>query len=129
MLLTDKTPARLAQVSLFFSIANFVFDGINGHSLLLFAVFTLSVYTTTRIFILFNQIQQTAAVDFGELKNYLLVAAVLFIGIATFAYSYLFGVFYLFITGVYFISPYDRDWLAGRSKIVVFENKVEYREV
>ncbi|WP_020407312.1 hypothetical protein [Hahella ganghwensis] len=129
MQLTDKTPARLVQVSLFFSLANFIFSGVNAQSLVLFAVFTVSVYTTTRIFILFNQIQQTAAVDLSELKSYMLIAAVLFIGIATFAYSYVFGVFYLFITGVYFISPYDRDWLAGRSKIVVFDNKVEYREV
>ncbi len=129
MQLSDKTPIRLVQVSLFFSVANFIFSGFNWQSLIFFAVFTLSVYTTTRLFILLNELQQTAAVDITELKMYLGVAAILFIGIATFSYSYVFGVFYLFVVGVYFISPYDRAWLAGRSKIVVFDNKVEYREV
>ena len=129
MQLSDKTPMRLVQVSLFFSLANFIYDGFHWHSIILFAIFTLSVYTTTRLFILLNELQQTATVDMTEFKMYLGIAAVLFIGIATFAYSYMFGVFYLFVVGVYFISPYDRAWLAGRTKIVVFDNKVEYREV
>jgi len=129
MQLSDKTPIRLVQVSLFFSLANFIFTGFNWHSVALFAIFTLSIYATTRLFILLNEIQQTATVDITKFKMYLGIAAILFIGIATFTYSYMFGVFYLFVVGVYFISPYDRAWLAGRTKIVILDNKIEYHEV
>ena len=129
MELTEKTPVRLTQVSLFFSIANFILNGVNSSSLLLFLVFTLAVYSTTRIFIALNQLQHSSHADMSDLMLHITIAGVLFVGIATFAYSYLFGVFYAFVTIVYLISPYDRAWLAGRSRIVIYDNKVEYREV
>ncbi|AZZ89983.1 hypothetical protein EUZ85_04370 [Hahella sp. KA22] len=129
MQLSDKTPTRLVQVSLFFSAAHFLFGGVTWSNILLFLVFTGTVYISTKLFIILQQLQMATVTDLSELKLYLLGAAVLFVGIATFAYSYMFGVFYLFITGVYFISPYDRAWLAGKSRMVVYDNKVEYREV
>lgn len=128
MSLSDKTPVRLVQISLFFSVANFIINGINSAEILLFLVFTLSVYVSTRLFILLETISSTRLSDVDEFKFYLGVAAVLFIGIATFAYSWLFGAYYAFVFGVYWISPYDREWIAGRSKLVVFDNKVEYQK-
>ncbi len=127
--LTEKTPTRLTQVSLFFSAANFIVSGINLSSVILFLVFTISVYSTTKIFIALNDIQHSTHADMSDLMLHMLIAAILFIGIATFAYSYLFGIFYAFVAVVYFISPYDRAWLAGRSRLIIYDNKVEYKEV
>ncbi len=126
--LSTKTPVRLVQVSLLFSIANFFINGFNVQSLLLFAVFTLTVYISTNIYLTFRSLKQTGKVDVSDLQSYLQIAGLLFIGVATFAYSYLFGLFYLFVYAIYLISPYDRDWLAGRSEIVFTGNKLEYRQ-
>ena len=128
MELTDKTPVRLTQVSLFFSVANFIINGLGGSSIGLFLIFTLSVFSTTKIFVTVNHLQHSTNTDMSSLMLQLFIAALLFIGIATFAYSCLFGIFYLFVAAVYLISPYDRAWLSGKSDLVVSSNKIEYRE-
>lgn len=126
--LSDKTPTRLVQVSLLFSLANFFIYGLNTHSIILFIVFTLTVFASTKLYLLFTALKHTSNnANITELQTYLQLASVLFIGIATFSYSYMFGVFYLFVFAIYLISPYDRDWIAGRSEIVFSENKLEYR--
>ena len=129
MELTDKTPVRLTQVSLFFSVANFIINGLGFSSIGLFLIFTLSVFSTTKIFVTVNQLQHSTNADMSGLMLQLFITALLFIGIATFAYSCLFGIFYLFVAAVYLISPYDRDWLSGKSELVLSSNKIEYREV
>lgn len=126
--LSDKTPIRLVQVSLLFSIANFFINGLNMYSLVLFVVFTLTVFVSTKLYLLFRALKQSTTTPIvGELQPYLQLGGVLLIGVATFTYSYMFGLFYLLVFAVYLISPYDRDWLAGRSEIVFIENKLEYR--
>ncbi|WP_250658070.1 hypothetical protein [Alkalimarinus coralli] len=125
--LSDKTPIRLVQVSLLFSIANFLISGLNTQTIILFVVFTLTVFVGTKLYLLFRALKQTSSADVSELQTYLQIMSILFIGIATFSYSYLFGAFYVFVFAIYYISPYDRDWLAGRSEIVFNENKLEYR--
>lgn len=129
MSISEKTPERLVLVSLFFSLVNFLFNGINGASILLFLVFTASVFISVKLFLLLHRIEATALVDTAEFKFYLGMAALFFITIATFSYSWLFGVFYGFVVAVYYISPYDRAWLSGKAEIVMSENKIEYREV
>ncbi len=125
--LSDKTPVRLVQVSLFFSIANFFISGVTTNSLVLFVLFTLTVYISCKIYITLRELKITVTADLTDLQTYLQIAGILFIGIATFAYSYLFGLFYLFVYAIYLISPYDRDWIAGRSEIIFRENRLEYR--
>lgn len=125
--LSDKTPVRLVQVSLIFSIANFFISGVNTNSLVLFVLFTLTVYISCKIYITLRELKITVTADLTDLQTYLQIAGILFIGIATFAYSYLFGLFYLFVYAIYLISPYDRDWIAGRSEIIFRENRLEYR--
>jgi len=128
MLLSDKTPTRLVQLSLFFSAVNFLIAGIHLSSLILFLVFTASVYITSRLFILVERLDMTLAPELPEIRSYLLLSAILFIGVASCAYSWVFGVFYASVFGLYIVSPYDRDWIAGKSSMVVHENKVEYRK-
>ena len=125
--LSDKTPTRLVQVSLLFSIVNIISYGLNSHNIVLFVLFTLTVYVSTKVYLLFRDLKQSATTDLSDLQTYLQISGILFISIATFAYSYLFGLFYLFVYAIYLISPYDRDWLAGRSEIVFTGNKLEYR--
>ncbi|UZE94599.1 hypothetical protein [Alkalimarinus alittae] len=126
--LSDKTPIRLVQVSLLFSLANFLINGLNTHNIVLFIVFTLTVFVSTKLYLLFTGLKQTTkSENLTELQTYLQLGSVLFIGVATLSYSYMFGIFYLFVFAIYLISPYDRDWLAGRSEIVFIENKLEYR--
>ncbi|MBK8971159.1 MAG: hypothetical protein IPM37_07210 [Hahellaceae bacterium] len=129
MQLSEKTPERLVLVSLFFSAAHFLFSGINGASIVLFLVFTATVFASVKLFLLLQKIEATALVDVSELKAYLSVLGVLFISIATFNYSWMFGLFYGLVIAVYFISPYDRAWLTGKAELVLHENKVEYRAV
>lgn len=127
--LSDKTPIRLVQVSLLFSVANFLVSGLNTHNIVLFIVFTLTVFVSTKLYLIFRALKESTTTPIvSELQSYLQVGSVLFIGVATFSYSYLFGLFYLFVFAIYLISPYDRDWLAGRSEIVFTENKLEYRK-
>ncbi|RMF13852.1 MAG: hypothetical protein D6758_12455 [Gammaproteobacteria bacterium] len=125
--LSEKTPIRLVQISMVFSVAQLIVGGLNLANLFLIAVFTLSVYVLSRLYTLLEVICTTALTDTTEFRQLLGVAAVLFIGIATFSWSWLFGGFFGFVVAVYLISPYDRDWLAGRMQLVVFDNKVEYR--
>lgn len=126
--LSDKTPIRLVQVSLLFSAANFIINGLNAYNIVLFIVFTLTVFVSTKLYLLFTDLKQsTKSEDLTELQSYLQLGSVIFIGVATLSYSYMFGIFYLFVFAIYLISPYDRDWLAGRSEIVFNENKLEYR--
>lgn len=129
MSVSEKTPERLVLVSLFFSLVQFMMNGVNGASILLFLVFTLSVYVSVKLFLLLHRIESTALVDTADFKFYLGIAALLFITIATFSYSWVFGVFYGFVLAVYFISPYDRAWLTGKAHLVMQDNKIEYREV
>lgn len=125
---SERTPMRLTQVSFIFSLINFFISGFNSATIILFLVFTLAVYSTTKIFVAINQLQHSTHADMSSLSLNLLIAGVLFIAIASFNYSHLFGVFYLVIAVIYLISPYDRAWLAGKSKIVMRDNKIEYRE-
>ena len=128
--LSNKTPARLVQVSLIFSIGNFIISGFSPESWVLFILFTLTVYISCKIYLIFCDLKENSKVDYIALNNlqtHLQVAALLFITIATFSYSYVFGAFYLFVYVIYLISPYDRDWLAGRSEIVFTGKKLEYR--
>jgi len=128
--LSNKTPARLVQVSLIFSIGNFIISGFSSETFVLFILFTLTVYISCKIYLTFCDLKENSKADYialSDLQTYLQIAALLFITIATFAYSYVFGAFYLFVYAIYLISPYDRDWLAGRSEIVFTGNKLEYR--
>ncbi|WP_369600303.1 hypothetical protein AAIA72_10655 [Hahella sp. SMD15-11] len=127
--LSEKTPVRLVQISLPFSVAQLLLGGLNWPNLWLIAVFTLSVYVLARLYTLLEVITLTSLTDTTEFRQLLGVAAVLFIGIATFTWSWLFGTYFAFVVAVYLISPYDRDWLAGRMQMVVYDNKVEYRRV
>jgi hypothetical protein len=129
MELTDRTPLRLTQVSLLFSLANFIISGVSGSSIGLFLIFTLSIYSTTKIYVSINQIQHSTHADMSSLIMNMVIAGIIFIGIASFTYSHLFGIFYVTIAVVYLVSPYDRSWLAGKTRIVVYNNKVEYQEV
>ncbi|MCP5160388.1 MAG: hypothetical protein H7A00_01790 [Hahellaceae bacterium] len=128
MILSDKTPVRLVQMSLFFSAVNFLMAGIHVSSILLFLVFSASVYICSRLFILVERLDMTLTPELPEIRSFLMLGAVLFISIASFAYSWVFGVFYASVFGLYLISPYDRDWIAGKSSMVVHDNKVEYRK-
>jgi len=128
MALTNKTPARLTQISLVFSLFNFFSNGLNSSTILLFIVFTLSVYSSARIWVAVNQVQHSSYGDMSGLSMHLVIAAILFIGIATFTYSALFGVFYICVAAIYLISPQDRGWLAGNKQIVIVGNKIEYRD-
>lgn len=128
--LSDKTPARLVQVSLIFSIGNFIISGFSSETLVLFLLFTLTVYISCKIYLTFCDLKSNSNADYiaiSDLQTYLQIASLIFITIATFSYSYVFGAFYLFVYSIYLISPYDRDWLAGRSEIVYTDNKLEYR--
>lgn len=129
MKLSDKTPTRLVQISLFFSVANLVISGFAISAFFLLIVFTLSVYTFAKIAVvlLSPRLQDQAGVD--ELKFYFGVLAVIFITIATFGYSALFGIFYLTLAVIYLISPYDRDWVSGDVDIVLVGDKIEYKRV
>lgn len=118
----------MVQVSLAFSLVNFIIIGVSLYSLLLFAVFSFSVYATTRIAVILTNSELQLIPELESLKFHLLLLGVLFIGIATFAYSYLFGIFYATVAIIYAISPYDRDWLLGESKVVVVGNKIEYQK-
>ena len=129
MQLSEKTPVRLVAVSLFFSAFNFMMQGISASTILLFLVFTTTVFASVKLFLLLQKIETAALIETGELKTYLALLALLFVGIASFQYSWLFGVFYGLVLAVYYISPYDRAWLNGKAKLVVHDNKVEYREV
>ena len=126
---TDRTPMRLTLVSLLFSLVNFIVAGVNSSSITLFLVFTLSIYSVTRIFVAINQLQHSTHADMSSLIMHLLLAGAVFVGIASFTYSHLFGIFYLIVAVVYLISPYDRAWLEGKADIVMYDNKIEYRDV
>jgi hypothetical protein len=126
--ISDKTPLRLTQVSLAFSFVNFLLTGLNWHSILVFLIFTISVYASCRVAMLLLSPHLCALPEAESLKFHLSILGVVFIAIATFSYSLLFGIFYVSVTAVYLISPYDRDWLMGESKVVVVGNKVEYRK-
>lgn len=126
--LSDKTPIRLTQVSLAFSFVNFLVTGINWHSIAIFLVFTAAVYCSCRVALLILSPQLNAVPEIEPLKFHLAILGIIFISIATLTYSWIFGIFYLAVTAVYLISPYDRDWLMGESKVVVVGNKVEYRK-
>jgi hypothetical protein len=128
--LSNKTPTRLVQVSLIFSIGNFIISDFTSETFVLFILFTLTVYVSCKIYLIVCDLKDNSKTDYiaiSDLQTYLQVASILFITIATFAYSYVFGAFYLFVYAIYLISPYDRDWLAGRSEIVLTDNKLEYR--
>lgn len=126
--LSDKTPLRLVQISLIFTITNLIISGLNGYTFMLAILFTLTIYASAKVYLSFEDLKNRIASDISELETFLQILAVIFIGIATFTYSYMFGLFYLFVYGVYLISPYDRDWLAGRSDIIFTGNKLEYRQ-
>lgn len=129
VLLSEKTPERLVLISLFFSLLNFFGHGLNGQSILVFLAFTASVFIVVKLFMLVQKLDAQGLDGLDELKGWLTAAAVLFIGIATFTCSWMFGTFFACVVAVYFISPYDRAWLAGKAEIVVHDNKVEYRQV
>lgn len=126
--ISDKTPLRLTQVSLAFSLVNFLVTGLSWHSVLVFIVFTIAVYSSCRVALLVLSPQLNAVPEIEPLKFHLSILGVLFISIVTLSFSWLFGIFYVAVTAVYLISPYDRDWLMGESKVVVVGNKVEYRK-
>jgi len=128
MELTDKSPLRLTQISLIFSLVNFVANGINSSSIILFLVFTILVYSTTRILVAISTLQHSTYADMSGLSGHLVIAGLLFIGIAAFTYSALFGVFYLVVGTLYLISPNDRAWLAGKKQISLIDNKIQYHE-
>jgi ABC-type phosphate transport system permease subunit len=129
MKLGDKTPTRLVQVSLFFSVTNLVLSGFSGSAFLLLLVFTLSVYSFAKVAVVLwsPRLQDQAAWD--QLKFHFGVLAVIFITIATVGYSMLFAVFYLTLAVVYMISPYDRDWVSGDADIVLEGGQVHYKRV
>lgn len=129
MQLSEKTPERLVLVSLFFSLLNFIIAGFNSGTFVLFLVFTATVFASVKLFLLLQTIESAALVETGEFKAYLGLLAIFFVSIATFSYSWLFGVFYGLVLAVYWISPYDRAWLTGKAQLVVHDNKVEYRQV
>jgi len=129
MKLGNKTPTRLVQVSLFFSVTNLVLSGFSGSAFLLLLVFTLSVYSFAKVAVaLWNpRLQDQAALD--QLKFHFGVLAVIFITIATIGYSMLFAIFYLTLAVVYMTSPYDRDWVSGDADIVLEGGQVHYKRV
>ncbi len=129
MPLSEKAPERLVLVSLFFSAFNFTLEGVNAASLLLFAAFTVTVYACVKLQVLLQRPSLTTAQDGTELRTWLGLLALVFISIATFSYSWVFGAFFAMVIVVYRISPYDRAWLTGKAQIVVHGNRVEYREV
>ncbi|PIE43567.1 MAG: hypothetical protein CSA50_04435 [Gammaproteobacteria bacterium] len=126
--ISKKMPIRLVQISLAFSLVNFFVQGLSWNSFLLFVLFTLSVYVSAQVIALINSPELKMIPEVEALKSYLLTLFGLFVMIATCTYSCLFGVFYLAIGLVYLISPYDRDWLLGQSKLVVIDNKIEYQK-
>ncbi|PID44451.1 MAG: hypothetical protein CSB48_01855 [Proteobacteria bacterium] len=126
--INERAPLRLVKVSLAFSLVNFFVQGLNWDSLLVFILFTSSVYVSAQIALLVNSPDFKMIPEIEPLRLNLLAFCGIFIVIATFAYSCLFGVFYAVIGLIYLISPYDREWLTGQSKIVIVGNKVEYRK-
>jgi len=127
--LAEKAPLTLTKVSLFFSLINFFISGVNTSSIILFLVFTLSVYSTTRIFVAISQLQHATYTEKRSFYLHLLIVGLIFVGIASFSYSLIFGIFYSAIIAIYIISPHDRAWLAGKKKLVFVKNKVEYQDV
>lgn len=125
---SEKTPVRLVQVSLAFSFVNFLVNGLNGQTLLAFLAFTITVYFSGRIALLLGSPGMKMLPEAEGLKLPLLGFCALQIAIVTLTYSWLFGAFYLSVFAIYMISPYDRDWLLGSSKVVMVGNKIEYRK-
>lgn len=128
MELTDKSPIRLTQISLIFSLVNFFANGFNSASIILFIVFTMLVYSTTRILVAISTLQHSTYADMSGLSGHLVIAGLLFTGIAALTYSALFGVFYVVIGTLYLISPNDRAWLAGKKQLSIIDNKIQYYE-
>ncbi len=125
---SEKTPSRLVKVSLAFSFVNFLVSGVNSSTLLAFLVFTATVYFSGRIALMLGSHALKMVPEVEDLKLPLLGFCAIQIAIVTFTYSWLFGAFYVAVFAIYMISPYDRDWLLGSSKVVVVGNKLEYRK-
>ncbi|MAM87035.1 hypothetical protein [Allohahella sp. A8] len=126
---TDKFPGRLTLIAVIFALINCVFQGFSGASILLLFVFTLSVFCCAKLMVSMQKLADVAPLETASLRFFLTVLGLIFVAIATFSYSYLFGVYFALIAALYVISPQDRDWLSGRTRIVMHDNRVEYRAV
>lgn len=126
---TDKLAGRLTLIAFVFAFINCLFEGFSGGSLLLLVVLTVSVYCSSKLYGSMLRLAEQAPLETASLRFFLTILGLIFIAIATLTYSVMFGVFFGLIAALFIISPQDRDWLAGRSRIVMTDNKLEYRQI